>query len=296
MRVLIFGTGGVGGYIGANLCVHGDEVTVVGRGAHLNAIREKGLHIIEDDKAYTAFPDVAVDESGLSGIYDFVLLGVKSYDIDHALDKLVPHIDNQTIVLPVANGVDHFDKIADRLDVRLLKGCCYILAHVEAPGIIRKKGKVFAVVFGSDADPDAVQTVAALFEKAGLRYKVPKEIDTAVWKKYIFISAFATLTSYYDMNIKAVAEHHPDETKTLLKEIAAVAHAKGIDIDDEIQKSVETALSLPESASTSMHLDFQKGRPTELESLSGFIVKEGKKVGVNTPLAQSLYTHLQTRS
>jgi 2-dehydropantoate 2-reductase len=296
MRLLIFGTGGVGGYIGANLCEHNDEVTVVARGAHLRAIREKGLRVVEDEKEYTVLPDNTIDETGLTGIYDFVLLGVKGYDIDHALNVLAPHVDSQTVVLPIANGVDHFDKIAQRLDVRLLKGCCYILARVALPGVIRKKGKVFAIVFGSDADPDAVQTAKALFENAGLRYKIPEDIDTAVWKKYIFISAFATLTSYYDMNIKSVAEHHPDETKTLLTEIAAVAHAKGADIDEEIQKSIETALSLPESASTSMHLDFQKGRPTELESLTGFIVKEGKKVGVSTPLAQSLYTHLQTRS
>ncbi len=295
MRILIFGAGGVGGYIAANLCGFGDEITVVARGKHLEAIRSHGLHIVEDGRTYDAVPDIVADDSALEGIYDIVVLGVKSYDMDRAIAALSLHTDERTVILPAANGVDHFDKIEARLHGRLMRGCCYILAHVESPGTIRKKGKVFAAVFGSKSDPDAVETAAGIFERAGLRCKTPDDIDEAVWKKYLFISAFATLTSFHDTGIKAVCEARPEETETVLKEIAAVARANGIEIGGEVKKAMETALSLPVSASTSMHLDFQQKKPTELESLSGYVVKEAKRLGIDVPTMEKLYSELKRK-
>jgi len=294
MRIAVFGAGGVGGYIGANLCGSGNEVTIVARGAHLAAICRNGLKVIEDEREYVAVPDKAVDEEGLEGIYDLVLLCVKGYDMDAAVEHLRPHVSPRSIILPLANGIDHFEKIAAQLDATVLKGCCYILSHIEASGVIRRKGKVFAAVFGSDVHTRAVSTVATLFEKAGLRCKTPQDIDTAVWKKYLFISAFASLTSYYDMRIKQVYETHRDETEALLREIAAVARAGGIEMGDEVQKALESASGLPESACTSMHLDFRQGKPTELEALSGYIVAEGAQLSVDTPVMHKLYTGLKS--
>ena len=295
MRIAVFGTGGIGGYIGANLCAQGDDVTLVARGQHLEAIRSRGLRVVEDDRNYTVYPDHAVDDDGLEGIYDLVLLCVKSYDITNAIETLRPHLSADSIVLPLANGVDHFDKIAASLDVQLLRGCCYILSHIESPGVIRKQGKVFAAVFGTEKYPEGLERTAGCFKKAGLRYKTPDNIDTAVWKKYLFISAFASLTSYYDSSIKTVYTSHRDEAEAILNEIAAVALAKGIEIGDEIVKALETASALPEEASTSMHLDFQKGKASELDSLSGYIVKEGERLGVATPVMEKLYTGLRNR-
>lgn len=292
MRICVFGAGGVGGYIGANLCGRGDDITLVARGKHLDAIRTHGLSVREDTREYTVFPDAVVSQSGLNGLYDLVILAVKSYDIDGAIEALRPHVSPASILLPLANGVEHFDTLSRRLEAKTLKGCCYILSHIASPGVIRKKGKVFAAVFGSESDPDTVSTVAALFEKAGLRYKTPEAIDAAVWKKFLFISAFATLTSYYDRGIREVCTAHRDETEALLEEIAAVAEAKGIAIGDEIPKALATAEGLPDGASTSMHLDFKAHKPTELEALSGYIVSEGERLGVPPPHMQRLYAGL----
>lgn len=293
MRICVFGAGGVGGYIGANLCGHGNHITLVARGKHLDAIRAHGLSVKEDTRKYTVSPDAVVSQSGLNGIYDLVILAVKSYDMEGAIDALRPHVSPDTILLPLANGVEHFDILSRRLEAKTLKGCCYILSHIASPGVIRKKGKVFAAVFG--AQSAAVSTVAAIFEKAGLRYKTPEAIDAAVWKKFLFISAFATLTSYYDMGIREVCTTHRDETEALLEEIAAVAEAKGVAIGDEIPKALATAEGLPDGASTSMHLDFKAHKPTELEALSGYIVCEGKRLGVPSPHMQRLYAGLLSR-
>jgi 2-dehydropantoate 2-reductase len=173
---------------------------------------------------------------------------------------------------------------------KVLDGCVYILSHIEKAGVIRKKGKVFAAVFGGDKK--ATTTLDDIFQKANLRTKTPTDIKTAIWKKYIFISAFATLTSYYDKSIGYVYEHHKDEAEGVLKEIANVAHAKGIEIYDEVQKALDVASKVPYDSSTSMWLDFKNKKQTELESLSGFVVKEGLACGVDTPLMSKMYKKL----
>lgn len=294
MRICVFGTGGVGGYIGAQLCNRGHDVTLVARGAHLEAIKAHGLTVVEDTETSTVFPDAAVDEQGLSGNYDLILLCVKGYDMDHAVEALHTHVDADTIVLPLANGVDHFAKLSAGLNALVLTGCCYILSHIASPGTVRKEGKVFAAVFGSSAHPDAVSRIADLFAAAELRCKTPDDIDSAVWKKFLFISTFASLTSYYDMRIKKVYETHRDEAEALMLEIAAVARAKGIEIGDEVSKALHSAAGLPESASTSMHLDYLQGRATEVDALCGFVVVEGKRLGVETPVMGKLYERLKT--
>ena len=267
MRIVVAGIGGVGGYIGAHLCGMGDEVIFIARGGHAAAIREKGLLVKEDEDMFTAHPDAVVEAGELEGDIDLLLLCVKSYDIESALAELSGNITPSTVIVPFANGVEHQEKIASLVDAKVLHGAVYILAHREEEGAIVKKGKVFTAVFGSREYPDETARVAAVFEKAGLRYKTPENIEEAVWRKYLFISAFAALTTYFDIGMRKVYELHNNWAHTLLKEIADVAEAKGIHVQDEVEKALGVASALPDDASSSMHLDFKNGRKTELETL-----------------------------
>jgi 2-dehydropantoate 2-reductase len=159
--------------------------------------------------------------------------------------------------------------------------------------VIRKKGEVFAAVFGGDEL--ATQRLKALFDAADLRAKTPDDIKTALWKKYIFISAFATLTSYYDKSIGYICEKHFYEAKELLEEIAAVAFSLNIDIKEEVAKALEVASKLPYDASTSMHLDFSNQKRDELETLSAYIVEQADVRGVEVPLMRTMYEALLKR-
>ncbi|MEO1953295.1 MAG: ketopantoate reductase C-terminal domain-containing protein, partial [Campylobacterales bacterium] len=189
-----------------------------------------------------------------------------------------------SILISFSNGVDNGDKLRQMSDSIVLDGCIYILSHIQEVGIIRKKGKVFAGVFGGAED--ATKVLASVFEEAQLRYKTPSDIKTAIWKKYIFISAFATMTSFYDKSIGYIYEHYKEEVTKLLQEIAEFALTKGIDISDEVKKSLVTASKVPYDSSTSMHLDFQNKKQTELDSLTGY---------VKTPLMQKMYNSLKKR-
>jgi len=293
MRVAIVGLGGVGGYISANFAKAGIDVIGFARGEHLEAIQTHGLQVVEDESCWETHLDArALDDLDgyFEGSFDAVLFCVKSYDLVESYEHIKSHIDEKTILISFSNGVSNGDTLRALTKSRVLDGCVYILSHIESPGVIRKKGKVFAAVFGGKED--ATKTLASLFEKAELRFKTPEDIETAIWKKYIFIASFATLTSYYDKSIGYIYEHKRDEAERLLTEISSVAKDKGIDIQEEVQKALVTASKVPYDSYTSMYLDFKNQKRVELESLSGYIAKYK---GVKTPLMLRMYEELLKR-
>ena len=293
MRIAIVGLGGVGGYIGAMLKKSGADVVGFARGEHLRKIQKDGIEIVEDMNSWHVDLD-AKELREADGYFDVVLFCVKSYDLTSSYEKISGHVDENSVLISFSNGVSNGDELRRLSSAKVLDGCIYILSHIHNAGVIRKKGKVFAAVFGGDEDATAI--LKEIFTSANLRIKTPIDIKTAIWKKYIFISAFATLTSYYDKSIGYVYEHYKDEAEGVLKEIAQIAHAKGIEIYDEIEKSLITASKVPYDSSTSMHLDFVNHKKTELESLSGFILKEGLACGVDTPLMRKMYEKLDFNS
>ena len=289
MKIAIIGLGGVGGYLLASLTKTNHEVIGFARNNHLQAIQQNGLTIIEDTKTYTLNVKATTLQEA-QGHFDIVLFCVKSYDIVPAYEAIKTHIDKNSILVSFANGIAPSETLKKISQSVVLDGAIYILSHIEKPGVIRKKGKVFAAVFGN-AQPQT-SILEKIFQEANLRTKTPQDIQTAIWKKFIFISAFASLTSYYDKSIGYIYEHHKEEAKQLLCEISDVAKAKGIDISDEIEKSLLTAQKVPYDSSTSMHLDFQKERQTELQTLSYYIIEEGKKHNIPTPLMEKIYNKL----
>ncbi len=287
MRVAIVGLGGVGGYIAASFVKVGIDVVGFARGEHLKAIQSKGLQIIEDEESWNVKIDTRQEDDldgYFEGAFDVVLFCVKSYDLVESYEHIRSHIDENTILISFSNGVNNAQTLRDISDAKVLDGCVYILSHIESPGVLRKKGKVFAAVFGGEEE--SVREVASLFEKAGLRFKTPVDIKTAIWKKYIFISAFGTLTSYYNNSIGFVYEHHRDEAEELLKEIAGFAKTQGINIEDEVAKALRVASNVPYDSKTSMLKDFENKKRVELESLSGY---------VQTPRMSRLYRELKSR-
>ena len=302
MRIAIVGIGGVGGYMGAKLCsLIGTqkkkyEVVFIARGEHAEAVKAKGLRVIEDDGEFTATPSAVSTAEEAEGTFDLILVCVKSYDIEAALLPLKKNIRTDTVLMPFANGVNNAETITKIVDAKVINGCAYILSHIQEPGVIRKRGSVFAAVFGDPEWFGESLFIDYMFKDADLRTKVTEDIETAVWKKYLFISAFASLTSYYDSSIKKVYEEHNEETREVLYEIASVAKAKGIHLENEIPKALKTASSLPDDASTSMHLDFQHHRKTELDTLTGYIVNEAERLHIEVPVMRMIYDDLKNRS
>lgn len=293
MKIAIIGLGGVGGYLLASLSKTSHDVIGFARGEHLLAIQNNGLQILEDHCSHTF--DVNVDDiKNATGFFDLVIFCVKSYDLENAYLSIQPHIQSSSILISFSNGVAN-GELLKRLSFSnyVLDGTIYILSHIKEHGVIEKKSDVFLAVFGGNQEK--TQELKNIFDEANLRNKTPKDIQTALWKKFIFISAFASLTSFYNRSIGYIYQHHKEDAKKLLTEISLVAEAKGIDVKSDISKALVSASKVPYESSTSMHLDFQNNNKTELQTLSYYIIEEAQKYCVSVPLMEKIYSFLSQK-
>ena len=297
MQIAVVGAGGVGGYLAGKLVQKGlAEVHLVARGAHLEAIEKSGLKINDVEASFTVHPDTSLPKEGTP--LDAVFLAVKSYDFEAACAQIKPWIVDETLVIPLANGVDHKAKIEKLLGRGVVcEGCVYIISHIEAPGVIRKKSPLFYMVFGDTTITPKMERLATLLNESGLKTKLTADARTECWKKYLFIATFATLTACHDLPMDAVYARYPDEVDKALDEIIAVARAVGVSLGDaEKAKVLKQAQTLPKGAKTSMQLDFEAGKKTELESLTGYVVHAAAKHGLTVPLIQACYEKLRDKA
>ena len=297
-KILIAGSGGVGSYVGAQLIRHTDaDVSLLARGTHLEAITQKGLTIEEDHEHYTVHPAQATDDPRKFGTFDLILLSVKATSLEETLQQLKANITPETILLPLLNGVGHADTLREYYpESIILDGHIYILSNITAPGTVRKRGNVFRLVWGAEQPitPAITEALTHLFDTAKLRHHPSQSITLDSWKKYLFISAFATLTAYHNKPMDAIATEHTEELTTLLHEIVAVAQAKDIPLTQEhITATLTQAAQVAPGAKTSLQLDIEHSKPAEVEALCGYIVHEGERLGVDTPQMRKVYGKLR---
>lgn len=296
LQIGIVGAGGVGGYIAAKLMLGGlCDVTLFARGKHAEAIEENGLTVDDAGKLFTVTPTLTPPEQGTA--FDVVLLATKAYDFVSACEEVKPFIDDETIVIPLANGVDHKRELSHYLDHGILcDGCLYITSHIQSPGEIVKKSPLFYMLFGSESQSSKLQALLQLLTQSGLKSKLSETVAYDCWKKYLFIASFATMTAYYKVPMDEIAASHKEELVKVLAEIESVALSLGIPITEEDKaKVIMQGENVPKGSKTSMQLDFEAGKKTELETLSGYIVKRACEKNIAVPLMQQMYEALSQR-
>jgi len=297
-RILIAGTGGVGGYVGAQLIRRTDaEVTLLARGAHLEAIRINGLIVHDNDTTYTVHPHTATDDTTSLGTFDLIFIAVKATSLETTLHQIAPNIAPHTVILPLLNGVGHDRILRTHFpDATVLDGHIYILSNLTAPGTLRRRGEVLRIVWGSKEaiDPRTIEHLTTLLDAAHIRHKHTQDIELASWRKYLFIASFAALTSYHTKPMDRVLTDHPDELNALLHEIVSVARVEGIPLTpDDITTTLTQASRVAPGAKTSLQLDLEQNKPAETEALCGTIVHLGHKHGIETPVMERIYKHLK---
>ena len=297
MKIAIVGIGGVGGYIGGKLLKANaqDEIIFIARGKQLETIKQNGLKVIDEENEFVVKPHAITDDPKELGVFDLVIISTKSYDLKDALKLLKNNILNNTVILPLLNGVDHDKEIKSIYpNAKVLNGCIYILSNIKEPGVVKKYGGVFNLMFGTKGDISPYEQIKELFENAELKNKLTSKIEFEVWRKFLLISAYASICSYYKEPIGYIVKNHLDELKELLEEIKEVANKKGVSLSEKnITQVLDRAVSLPYESKMSMQLDLEKGKKTELDALCGYIVKEGEKLGVDTPLMKKIYDKLR---
>lgn len=302
-RIIIAGIGAVGGFYGGKLAAHyaqspGADILFLARGENEKAIKKNGLKLETTQGEQLAIPAAISSNPAALGVADLIILCTKSYDLAQSIEQLKPCITPETVLLPLLNGVDTRDRILDLLpENEVWEGCVFIVSRLAKPGLIRETGNISKLLFGNPQG-DTTQKLAQaekLFKQAGIDAHRSEDILKGIWKKYSFISPVATLTAYLDASIGSIL-YSPDNLEllnSLLKELKAVAEAKGIQLDaDIIQQNLKLMASVPENSTSSMHSDYLVGKPTEVESLTGYVVKLGQKLQVPTPVYAMMYKAL----
>jgi 2-dehydropantoate 2-reductase len=304
IKIVVAGIGGVGGYFGGLLAKRYEngaaiEICFLARGEHLNKIRKNGLKVIHGQNEFVAKPALAVDNADEIGIADFILVCTKSYDLDATIEQLRPCINENTILIPLLNGVESVKRIKKILpETTVLEGCVYIVSSVKEAGVIDNSGINQKLFFGPGTiNTDRLQWLEKIMLDAGIEATLSDSISTIVWEKFIFIASIATATSYFNCSIGKLLEENEGTLAQLIEEVKLIAVAKGISFNPEITANIVNYNKLlPYNSTSSMHRDYQNlKQKTEVETLTGYLVRAGKEYGVETPTFDKAYSYLITR-
>ena len=306
MRIGIIGIGGVGGYYGGKLALKYSgrskhEVIFFARGAHLEAIRRDGLRLVTVDGEYLVRPAQATDNAGEIGPLDLAIFCTKSYGLEDAARAVAGNLFDDSVVLPLLNGVD----ITERLRAVLPRGAVlyggvFISSAIQGPGVVKQVGGTGQLFFGP-ADPADVETyrpIETLLRDAGIKAELSADALLPLWTKYIFIGPMAGVTSLTGKAFGEVLGDPADRAlvEGMMKEIEAVARKKGVRLPpDIVETSLGKAAAFAPTTKTSMQLDYERGNRTELDIFTAYMVKAGKELGIPVPLHKKVYVELLQR-
>jgi len=288
----------VGGYFGGRLAQAGEDVVFVARGEQLRALRGQGLRVDSPKGDFVVRPVQATDGPAQVGAVDAVLVGVKAWQVTEAAQAMHPLVGPETFVLPLQNGVEAPNQLAAVLgSEHVLGGSCKIVSFVVEPGHIRHAGLEPYVALGEldNRSSERTERLREAFVRAGVRAEIPPDIQVAMWEKFLFIASFSGIGAVTRAPA-GVLRSLPEMRQMLeqaMREVLAVARAREIALPEEaISRAITLIDSLPPGGTASMQRDVMDGRPSELESQNGAVVRLGQEVGVATPLHAFIYHSL----
>jgi 2-dehydropantoate 2-reductase len=301
MRIAIFGTGGVGGYFGGRLAQAGEDVTFIARGEHLRAIQVQGLRIESRTGDFVIFPATATDDVTAVGEVDLVVVGVKAWQVPEAARAMKPLVGSKTTVLPLQNGVDAAAQLVNELGFEsVIGGLCRIVSYIVEPGHILHAGFKPSIIIGEldNQQTERIKRVEQVFKRAGVEITVAADIQVALWTKLLFIASFSGIGAVADAPA-GVLRSDPKwraQMVSAMEEIYALAHARGVKLPANSIDTVMAAVdALPEDATSSMHRDIAAGKPSELESQNGAVVRMARESGIDAPTHALIYQRLTER-
>ena len=299
MRIAIMGAGGLGGYYGGMLARAGQDVTLIARGAHLEAIKANGLTVKlpTPEEFNLAIP--ATDDPAEVGVVDLVLLCVKTYDTETTAELIRPMVGPETMIASVQNGVDN-GEVIDRVlgPGHFVPGVIYMNALIESPGVIFVPVTILAS-FGemNGSLTPRVEGLVNTFRDAGVDVESRTDMKDFLWDKFVAICAVggAEILARQPLGPVMATPETRDLFVGILREVIAVSRSVGVGLPPEtLDRLIDLASNqVPPTHRTSMYLDLMEGKRLEVDSLNGTVVRLGKEHGVETPLNFAVYAALK---
>ena len=302
MRFAILGSGAVGGYYGARLARAGHSVTFIARGAHLEAIRQRGLVVRSSRLGDFTVTAPAEEDTTRVGQVDVVIIAVKTYDNATALPLVGPMLGPESAVLTVQNGVDSAQDIAAVVGQEaVIGGTTYIATAMVAPGVIEQTGThrriVFGEVFGALPRLSArARAIHDVLSSADIQSEAVDDGRAPIWEKFIFLVTLAGFTGASRLPIGPLWRDSEIREQFLegCREVERVARAEGVPVRGDVIDRIKSYIDgIPGTMRSSLLIDLSQGKRIEVESLQGSIVRRAARAGVPVPIMSTLYALLK---
>jgi len=297
VRLLVVGAGSTGGYFGGRLIEAGRDVTFLVRPARAAKLKESGLNILSPHGDATLQPKV-VTPATLAGTYDAVLLTVKAYQLEAAMEDVAPAIGPQSMILPVLNGMRHMDLLAQRFSPHNVVGCALkVSTTLDDDGRVVQLSTLQDIAYG-ELDGERTSRIAALdefMESAKIGARLSPAIRREMWEKWTLLASLGAINCLMRGSIGEV-EACPGGTAfalQLLSEVVAIVAAVGVPPSDGFLAAARAMLTEKGSPlASSMFRDLQSGKPIEAEAIVGDLVRRGANAGISAPLLSAAYVSL----
>jgi 2-dehydropantoate 2-reductase len=289
-RVAIMGSGGVGGYFGARLAAAGCKVDFIARGEHLAAMRATGLRVESPVGDVCIDPIRVTDDPATIGAVDVVMFSTKLYDVRSAAQLCRALIGPDTVIVSFPNGIDSEDILSEVLGAaHVAGGVARISSSIARPGVIAHHAPYASLEFGEldGRESDRMQRFLMACRTAGIKARISPDITAAIWNKFIFLASLAALTALTRCPFGRIRESAPTSElmDRAIAEAAAVGVAKGIALGaDQLADAMKVVSGVADHIKASMLVDLERGKPIEVEYLSGAVVRLGRELGVATPV------------
>ena len=305
-HIVIIGLGGVGGYFGFKINQKNEtnkqhQISFIARGKTYQTVKEKGLTLLSSEHKNSITTPNAIYQS-ISKIKspDLVFICVKEYDLENVCSQLSKVITKNTVLLPMMNGADIYDRIRKVLPENIiLPSCVYVASHIKEKGIVEHRGKTGQLIFGKDPEHsfEDIDWILNLIEKSNINFEFKESSQVDIWTKFIFIASFGLVTAKHNSSIGSVCsiESQKEEATKIMIEIGTIAEGKGVLLQDNIiQKTFDKAMTFPTKTPTSLQIDVNSGKGNnELELFAGAIIKYGKELKIPTPYTDTIYREIK---
>lgn len=291
MKYIVIGAGGIGGSIGGYLAAGGRDVTFIARGEHLSAMQKNGLIVQTARKGELRISDVkacAAEDHFEKG--DVVFVCVKGYSLQQIIPAIAKAAHKKTLIIPILNTLSAGKRLGEALPgFNVLDGCIYTSAFISAPGVITQPSPLFKIVYGARAGfpaDEKLLELSAELNACGIEAVVSPCIERDIFKKFTFISAFATTDSYFDVLLGEIQK--PGEKRdmfiSLVNELKSIADARKLDMDgDLIADTIKMLDGFSPDLTSSMHKDVAAGKSFEKQELIFDVVEIAEGLGLQVP-------------
>lgn len=304
-KITVLGLGGVGGYIGALLADTYPHVSFIARGNRRKSIMQKGLVLHSDYRGERIVrPEQTVENAKDLPVQDYIFICVKNYSLEEACHSLNSCVSKDTVLIPVMNGADPGERVRRYLpQATVVDSLIYIVAFAGPDYAVTQQDKFANLYVGmqnaGEKDWKTCCNVTDLLNGAGIDCTASRDIQAEIWKKYILNCAYNVETAYYNNSIGQLREDPVKAAlyEALVEEAWQVALSKGIHVEKKDKDAIIDRFyhKLQYDATSSLQRDVNAGHPTELETFSGYIVREAEKTGVNVPVSNEMYEKLKEK-